>query len=258
MITAAYNERKAVIDNYTKILKELTKATSTEILTEKELEKAKKRIVDLLNKGISTGKERKEIDQLLSDYSKNKTAFDLEEKTKKQYETLAQNQLDIINKNKDLKNLSDSLENRDKESVKGEAELINKKMLLSDNRIKELSEKALNKNLTSKEKKSILDEIDAEKEKLSYYKNEMSIVDTWFGKYKSTEIGKLQDQLSKLKPVDTSHATSLGQYGFGMGVKDDGKQILKSQEQLMKQQKDIQDEIKNILEEKLPVESTFS
>ena len=258
MITAAYNERKAVIDNYTKILKELTKATSTEILTEKELDKAKKRIVDLLNKGISTGKERKEIDQLLSDYSKNKTAFDLEEKTKKQYETLAQNQLDVINKNKDLKNLSDSLDNRDMESIKGEAELINKEMVLSDNRIKELSEKVLNKNLTAKEKKSILDEIDAEKEKLSYNKNKMSIVDTWFVKYKTTEVGKLQDQLSKLKPVDTSHATSLGQYGFGMGTKDDGKQILKSQEQLMKQQKDIQDEIKNILEEKLPVESTFS
>ena len=131
-------------------------------------------------------------------------------------------------------------------------------MIASDNRIKELSEKVLNKNLTSKEKKSILDEIDAEKEKLSGYKNEMSIVETWFGKYKSTDVSKLQDQLSKLKPVDTSHATSLGQYGFGMGTKDDGKQILKSQEQLMKQQKDIQDEIKQILEEKLPVESTFS
>ena len=258
MITAAYNERKTVIDNYTKILKELTKATSTEILTEKELDKAKKRIVDLLNIGISTGKERKEIDQLLSDYSKNKTAFDLEEKTKKQYETLAQNQLDVIAKNEDLKILNESLKNRDKESIKGDAELINKEMLLSDNRIKELSEKALNKNLTSKEKKSILDEIDAEKEKLSDNKNKMSIVDIWFGKYKSTEVSKLQDQLSKLKPVDTSHATSLGQYGFGMGTKDDGKQILKSQEQLMKQQKDIQDEIKNILEEKLPVESTFS
>lgn len=258
MITAAYNERKAVVDNYTKVLKELTNATSTEILTEKELEKAKKRIVDLLNKGISTGKERKEIDQLVSDYSKNKTAFDLEEKTKKQYETLAQNQLDIIDKNKDLKNLNDSLENRDMESIKGDAEQINKEMVASDNRIKELSEKALNKNLTAKEKKSILDQIDAEKEKLSDSKNKMSIVETWFGKYKSTEVSKLQDQLSKLKPVDTSHATSLGQYGFGMGTKDDGKQILKAQENLMKQQKDIQDEIKNILEEKLPVESTFS
>ena len=62
MITAAYNERKAVVDNYTKVLKELTNATSTEVLTEKELDKAKKKIVDLLNKGISTGKERKEID----------------------------------------------------------------------------------------------------------------------------------------------------------------------------------------------------
>jgi hypothetical protein len=258
MITSAYNERKAVIDNYTKILKELTTTTSNEILTEKELEKAKKRIVDLLNKGISTGKERKEIDQLLSDYSKNKTAFDLEEKTKKQYETLAQNQLDVIAKNEDLKSFNDSLDNRDKESIKGEAELINKEMLLSDNRIKELSEKALNKNLTAKEKKTILDEIDAEKEKLSDNKNKMSIVETWFSKYKSTEVGKLQDQLSKLKPVDTSHATSLGQYGYGMGVKDDSKQILKSQEYLMKEQKEIQDEIKQILEEKLPVDSTFS
>lgn len=258
MITAAYNERKAVVDNYTKVLKELTNATSTEVLTEKELDKAKKRIVDLLNKGISTGKERKEIDQLVSDYNKNKTAFDLEEKTKKQYETLAQKQLDVIAKNEGLKILNYSLEGRDRESIKGEAELINKEMLLSDNRIKELSEKALNKNLTSKEMKSILDEIDAEKEKLSDNKNKMSIVETWFGKYKSTDVSKLQDQLSKLKPVDTSHATSLGQYGFGMGTKDDGKQILKSQEQLMKQQKDIQDEIKQILEEKLPVESTFS
>ena len=258
MITAAYNERKAVVDNYTKVLKELTKATSTEILTEKELDKAKKKIVDLLNKGISTGKERKEIDQLVSDYNKNKTAFDLEEKTKKQYETLAQIQLDVINKNKDLKSFSDSLEGRDRESIKGDAEQINREMIASDNRIKELSEKVLNKNLSSKEKKSILDEIDKEKEKLSGYKNEMSIVETWFGKYKSTDVSKLQDQLSKLKPVDTSHATSLGQYGFGMGTKDDGKQILKSQEQLMKQQKDIQDEIKQILEEKLPVESTFS
>lgn len=258
MITSAYNERKAVIDNYTKILKELTTTTSTEILTEKELDKAKKKIVDLLNKGISTGKERKEIDQLVSDYNKNKTAFDLEVKTKKQYETLAQNQLDIINNNKDLKILNDSLEGRDRESIKGDAEQIDKEMIALENRIKELSEKALNKNLTSKEKKSILDEIDAEKEKLSGYKNEMSIVATWFGKYKLTDVSKLQDQLSKLKPVDTSHATSLGQYGFGMGTKDDGKQILKSQEQLMKQQKDIQDEIKQILEEKLPVESTFS
>lgn len=258
MITTAYNERKAVVDNYTKVLKELTKATSTEILTEKELDKAKKKIVDLLNKGISTGKERKEIDQLLSDYNKNKTSFDLEVKTKKQYETLAQNQLDIINNNKDLKILNDSLENRDKESIKGDAEQINKEMIALDNRIKELSEKALNKNLSSKEKKSILDEIDKEKEKLSDNKNKMSIVETWFGKYKSTDVSKLQDQLSKLKPVDTSHATSLGQYGFGMGTKDDGKQILKSQENLMKQQKDIQDEIKQILEEKLPVESTFS
>lgn len=258
MITAAYNERKAVVDNYTKILKELTNTTSNEILTEKDLDKAKKRIVDFLNKGISTGKERKEIDQLVSDYNKNKTAFDLEEKTKKQYETLAQKQLDVIAKNEDLKILNDSLEGRERESIKGEAELINKEMLLSDNRIKELSEKALNKNLTSKEKDSILDEIDAEKEKLYHNKNKMSIVETWFGKYKSTDVSKLQDQLSKLKPVDTSHATSLGQYGFGMGTKDDGKQILKSQEQLMKQQKDIQDEIKQILEEKLPVESTFS
>lgn len=258
MITSAYNERKAVVDNYTKVLKELTNATSTEILTEKELEKAKKRIVDLLNKGISTGKERKEIDQLLSDYSKNKTAFDLEEKTKKQYETLAQNQLDVIAKNEDLKSFNDSLDNRDKESIKGDAEQINKEMVLSDNRIKELSEKALNKNLTAKEKKTILDEIDAEKEKLSDNKNKMSIVETWFSKYKSTEVGKLQDQLSKLKPVDTSHATSLGQYGYGMGVKDDSKQILKSQEYLMKEQKEIQDEIKQILEEKLPVDSTFS
>ena len=258
MIATAYNDRKAVIDNYTKILKELTNTTSTEILTEKELDKAKKRIIDLLNKGISTGKERKEIDQLLSDYSKTKTAFDLEEKTKKQYETLAQNQLDVIAKNENLKSLNESLQNRDKESIKGDAELINKKMILSDNRIRELSEKVLDKNLTSKEKKSILDEIDAEKEKLSGYKSEMSLVETWFGKYKSTEVGKLQDQLSKLKPVDTSHATSLGQYGFGMGVKDDSKQILKSQEYLMQEQKEIQDEIKQILEEKLPVESTFS
>ena len=258
MITSAYNERKAVIDNYTKILKELTKATSNEILTEKELEKAKKRIVDLLNKGISTGKERKEIDQLLSDYSKNKTAFDLEEKTKKQYETLAQNQLDVIAKNEKLKSFNDSLENRDIESIKGEADRLNREMLLSDKMIKDFSEKALDKNLTSEEKKFILDQIDVEKERLSGYKNEMSIVETWFGKYKSTEVGKLQDQLSKLKPVDTSHATSLGQYGFGMGTKDDGKQILKSQENLMKEQKQIQDEIKQILEEKLPVESTFS
>ena len=258
MIATAYNDRKAVIDNYTKILKELTNTTSTEILTEKELDKAKKRIVDLLNKGISTGKERKEIDQLLSDYSKTKTAFDLEEKTKKQYETLAQNQLDVIAKNENLKSLNESLQNRDKDSIKGNAELINKKLVLSDSRIRELSEKVLDKNLTSKEKKSILDEIDAEKEKLSSYKSEMSLVETWFGKYKSTEVGKLQDQLSKLKPVDTSHATSLGQYGFGMGVKDDSKQILKSQEYLMQEQKEIQDEIKQILEEKLPVESTFS
>ena len=258
MITSAYNERKAVIDNYTKILKELTNATSTEILTEKELEKAKKRIVDLLNIGISTGKERKEIDQLLSDYSKNKTAFDLEEKTKKQYDTLAQTQLDVIAKNEKLKSFNDSLENRDKESIIGEANRLNKEMLLSDKMIKDFSEKALDKNLTSKEKKFILDQIDVEKERLSGYKNEMSIVETWFGKYKSTQVGKLQDQLSKLKPVDTSHATSLGQYGFGMGTKDDGKQILKSQEQLMKEQKQIQDEIKQILEEKLPVESTFS
>ena len=258
MITAAYNERKAVVDNYTKVLKELTSTTSTEILTEKELDKAKKRIVELLNKGIATGKERKEIDQLVSDYNKNKTAFELEQKTKKQYDTLAQNQLDIIDKNKDLKNLNDSLEGRDRESIKGDAEQINKEMIALENRIKELSEKALNKNLTSKEKKSILDEIDKEKDNLSHNKNKMSVVETWFGKYKSTEVSKLQDQLSKLKPVDTSHATSLGQYGFGMGTKDDGKQILKSQEQLMKQQKDIQDEIKQILEEKLPVESTFS
>lgn len=258
MITAAYNERKAVVDNYTKVLKELTKATSTEVLTEKELDKAKKKIVDLLNKGISTGKERKEIDQLVSDYNKNKTAFDLEVKTKKQYETLAQNQLDVINKNKDLKNLNDSLEGIDRESIKGYAEQINKEMVALDNRIKELSEKALNKNLTSKEKKSILDEIDKEKDKLTHNKNKLSIVETWFEKYKSTDVSKLQDQLSKLKPVDTSHATSLGQYGFGMGTKDDGKQILKAQENLMKQQKDIQDEIKQILEEKLPVESTFS
>ena len=131
-------------------------------------------------------------------------------------------------------------------------------MLQSEKMIKDFSEKVLDKNLTSKEKKFILDQIDIEKERLSGYKNEMSSVETWFGKYKSTEVSKLQDQLSKLKPVDTSHATSLGQYGFGMGTKDDGKQILKSQEQLMKQQKDIQDEIKQILEEKLPVESTFS
>lgn len=124
--------------------------------------------------------------------------------------------------------------------------------------IKDFSEKVLDKNLTSKEKKFILDQIDIEKERLSGYKNEMSVVETWFGTYKSTEVSKLQDQLSKLKPVDTSHATSLGQYGFGMGTKDDGKQILKAQENLLKQQKDIQDEIKNILEEKLPVESTFS
>ena len=258
MITSAYNERKAVIDNYTKILKELTNATSTEILTEKELEKAKKRIVDLLNKGISTGKERKEIDQLLSDYIKNKTAYDLEEKTKKQYETLAQNQLDVIAKNEKLKSFGESLDNRDMESIKGEADRLNREMLLSDKMIKDFSQKALDKNLTSKEKKFILDQIDVEKERLSGYKNEMSIVETWFGKYKSTEVGKLQDQLSKLKPVDTSHATSLGQYGFGMGTKDDGKQILKAQENLMKEQKQIQDEIKQILEEKLPVESTFS
>lgn len=258
MITAAYNERKAVVDNYTKVLKELTKATSTEILTEKELDKAKKKIVDLLNKGISTGKERKEIDELVSDYNKNKTAYDLEQKTKKQYETLAQNQLDVIDNNEKLKIFGYSLENRDKESIKGEADRLNREMLQSEKMIKDFSEKALNKNLTSKEKKFILDQIDIEKERLSGYKNEMSLVETWFGTYKSTEVSKLQDQLSKLKTVDTSHATSLGQYGFGMGTKDDGKQILKAQEDLMKQQKDIQDEIKNILEEKLPVESTFS
>lgn len=258
MITAAYNERKAVVDNYTKVLKELTKATSTEILTEKELDKAKKRIIDLLNTGISTGKERKEIDELVSDYNKNKTAFDLEQKTKKQYDTLAQNQLDTIDNNEKLKIFGYSLENRDKESIKGEADRLNREMLQSEKMIKDFSEKALNKNLTSKEKKFILDQIDIEKERLSGYKNEMSLVETWFGTYKSTEVSKLQDQLSKLKTVDTSHATSLGQYGFGMGTKDDGKQILKAQEDLMKQQKDIQDEIKNILEEKLPVESTFS
>ena len=258
MITTAYNERKAVVDNYTKVLKELTSTTSTEILTEKELDKAKKKIVDLLNKGISTGKERKEIDQLVSDYNKNKTAFDLEQKTKKQYDTLAQNELDTIDKNEKLKIFGYSLENRDKESIKGEADRLNREMLQSEKMIKDFSEKALNKNLTSKEKKFILDQIDIEKERLSGYKNEMSSVETWFGKYKSTEVSKLQDRLSKLKPVDTSHATSLGQYGFGMGTKDDGKQILKSQENLMKQQKEIQDEIKQILEEKLPVESTFS
>lgn len=65
----------------------------------------------------------------MSDYNKNKTAFDLEQKTKKQYDTLAQNELDTIDKNEKLKIFGYSLKNRDKESIKGEADRLNREML---------------------------------------------------------------------------------------------------------------------------------
>lgn len=95
-------------------------------------------------------------------------------------------------------------------------------------------------------------------EQIQNEKNRMNVLGAAYTSLGGLKVEELQDALSRLQAPSKDRATSLAQYGYNMGEKNDDEQIWQSELQYLKDQKQIQDDIKAILNDKLPSPATFA
>ena len=95
-------------------------------------------------------------------------------------------------------------------------------------------------------------------EQIQNEKNRMNVLGAAYTSLGGLKVEELQDALSRLQAPSKDRATSLAQYGYNMGEKNDDEQRWQSELQYLKDQKQIQDDIKAILNDKLPSPATFA
>lgn len=122
----------------------------------------------------------------------------------------------------------------------------------------EALEAAGSKWISATDRAAKLKEASALDEQIQNEKNRMNVLGAAYTSLGGLKVEELQDALSRLQAPSKDRATSLAQYGYNMGEKNDDEQRWQSELQYLKDQKQIQDDIKAILNDKLPAPATFA
>lgn len=117
---------------------------------------------------------------------------------------------------------------------------------------------AASEGISAEDRVSKLKEASTLDEQIQNEKNRMNVLGAAYTSLGGLKVEELQDTLSKLQAPSKDRATSLAQYGYNMGEKNDDEQRWQSELQYLKDQKQIQDDIKAILNDKLPAPATFA
>lgn len=122
----------------------------------------------------------------------------------------------------------------------------------------EALEAAGSKWISATDRAAKLKEASTLDEQIQNEKNRMNVLGAAYTSLGGLKVEELQDALSRLQAPSKDRATSLAQYGYNMGEKNDDEQRWQSELQYLKDQKQIQDDIKAILNDKLPAPATFA
>ena len=117
---------------------------------------------------------------------------------------------------------------------------------------------AASDNISATDRAAKLKEASTLDEQIQNEKNRMNVLGAAYTSLGGLKVEELQDALSRLQAPSKDRATSLAQYGYNMGEKNDDEQRWQSELQYLKDQKQIQDDIKAILNDKLPSPATFA
>ena len=117
---------------------------------------------------------------------------------------------------------------------------------------------ASSEGISAEDRAAKLKEASTLDEQIQNEKNRMNVLGAAYTSLGGLKVEELQDALSRLQAPSKDRATSLAQYGYNMGEKNDDEQRWQSELQYLKDQKQIQDDIKNILNDKLPSPATFA
>lgn len=117
---------------------------------------------------------------------------------------------------------------------------------------------AASKGISAEDRAAKLKEAGTLDERIQNEKNRMNVLGAAYTQLGGLKVEELQDVLSKLEAPSKDRATSLAQYGYNMGEKNDDEQRWQSELQYLKDQKQLQDDIKTILNDKLPAPATFA
>ena len=117
---------------------------------------------------------------------------------------------------------------------------------------------ASSEGISAEDRAAKLKEASTLDEQIQNEKNRMNVLGAAYTSLGGLKVEELQDALSRLQAPSKDRATSLAQYGYNMGEKDDDEQRWQSELQYLKDQKQIQDDIKTILNDKLPAPATFA
>lgn len=117
--------------------------------------------------------------------------------------------------------------------------------------IDNLLAKAAAPTTTTNQRQEILKQI-SEQENIINETQQLKEID------KSNIVEVFQNMLQQLQPPSQERATSLAEYGYNMGEKNDDKARVETQIQYLRDQTTLQQDIKNILDDKLPSSGTFS
>ena len=117
---------------------------------------------------------------------------------------------------------------------------------------------ASSEGISAEDRAAKLKEASTLDEQIQNEKNRMNVLGAAYTSLGGLKVEELQDALSRLQAPSKDRATSLAQYGYNMGEKNDDEQRWQSELQYLKDQKQIQDDIKNILNDKLPAPATFA
>lgn len=118
--------------------------------------------------------------------------------------------------------------------------------------------KAASTGISQEERTKTLEEAGTLEERIQHEKNKMGVFQQAYTQLGGLKVEELQDVLSNLQAPSKDRATSLAQYGYNMGEKNDDDQRWQSELQYLKDQKQLQDDIKTILNDKLPSPATFA
>ena len=117
---------------------------------------------------------------------------------------------------------------------------------------------AASEGISAEDRAAKLKEASTLDEQIQNEKNRMNVLGAAYTSLGGLKVEELQDALSRLQAPSKDRATSLAQYGYNMGEKNDDEQRWQSELQYLKDQKQIQDDIKAILNDKLPAPATFA
>lgn len=217
--------------------------------------------------------------QLQSLYSEYQSEADFWEKQSKSRESAVETvQKDILvqERIKEIENLTKQYDfSRDYSSVDNRREILadfegqrlnirglymqsQQNVFEFQNQMMEALRKAASAGISQEERTKTLEEAGTLEERIQHEKNKMGVFQQAYTQLGGLKVEELQDVLSKLEAPSKDRATSLAQYGYNMGEKNDDDQRWQSELQYLKDQKQLQDDIKTILNDKLPSPATFA